>query len=115
MILITFGILLERVTMNPFLNPLNLLNFLKNYISDINRLENYSPEKMKKYRDKSFRKVVKYAYTVPLYHDKYKKAGIHPSDIRGIEDITKLPVISKNDIRNNFPDRITPVDYNKNI
>jgi phenylacetate-CoA ligase len=99
--------------MNPFLNPINTFSFLKNYFSDISRLNKLGPEEIKKYKDKSFKKIVKYAYTVPLYHDKYKKAGIHPDDIKGIDDIKKLPMISKNDLRDNFPDKILPVGYKK--
>jgi len=99
--------------MNPFLNPLVLTSFLKNYLESTKRLQNPSLDAINRYRDKSFRKIVKYAYTVPLYHDKYKKAGIHPSDIKGIEDIKKLPMISKDDLRNYFPNGLAPVNYNK--
>jgi phenylacetate-CoA ligase len=64
------------------------------------------------YRDKAFRKLVTYAYTVPLYHEKYKKAGIHPTDIRGIRDITKLPFITKKDMVDSYPGGIIPPRYN---
>jgi phenylacetate-CoA ligase len=100
---------------NPLLNPMNSIPLLKSYIFDTNRLDRSNPKQVKKYRDKAFKRIVKYAYTVPLYHDKYKKAGVHPSDIKGIDDIVKLPMISKNDMRENFPDRILPVGYNKEI
>jgi phenylacetate-CoA ligase len=56
---------------------------------------------------------VKYAYTVPLYHDKYKKAGVHPNDIKSIDDIKKLPFISKNDLREYFPDGIVPKGFDR--
>jgi len=46
--------------MNPFLNPITGLPFLKNYIFDPGRLERLSPEKMKKYRNKVLRKAVRY-------------------------------------------------------
>jgi phenylacetate-CoA ligase len=49
-----------------------------------------------------------------LYHERYKKAGVHPRDIKGIDDIVKIPMVSKNDMRENFPDRILPVSANKN-
>ena len=99
--------------MNPLINPFNSLPLLKSYLFDSARLKKFRPEKMKKYRDKALRKIVKYAYSVPLYYEKYKKAGVRPSDIRGLEDIAKLPMVSKNDIRDNFPDKIIPVGYNK--
>ena len=99
---------------NPLLNPFNSLPLLKNHFMDSSRLQRLNHEKMKKYRDKAFKKIVKYAYTIPLYHDKYKKAGVHPNDIKGIDDIVKLPMVSKDDMREGFPDRILPVGYNKN-
>lgn len=98
---------------NPLFNPINSISLMGRYSFDINRLERFSQEQMKRYRDKAFKKIVKYAYTVPLYHDKYKKAGVHPNDIKGIDDVVKLPMVSKNDMRKNFPDRILPVGYNK--
>jgi len=99
--------------MNPLLNPLISIPLLKSYILDPRRIHRLKPEQMKRYRDKAFRRIVKYAYTVPLYHEKYKKAGIHPNDIKGIDDIIKLPFITKDDLRKGFPDRIIPVGYNK--
>lgn len=99
--------------MNPFLNPITGLPFLKNYLFDPGRLKRQRPEQIKKYRNKAFRKVLNYAYTVPVYHKKYKKAGIHPSDIKSIGDIAKLPFISKKDIMDNFPEGIIPKGYNE--
>ncbi|MDH7517999.1 MAG: hypothetical protein QHH19_06635 [Candidatus Thermoplasmatota archaeon] len=52
-------------------------------------------KQMERYRDKVLRKTVKYAYTVPLYNKKYKDAGVHPDDIKGIENIIKLPFVTK--------------------
>ena len=99
--------------MNQFHNPIFLLRVLKSYIFDINRVWKTDLESLKKYQNKSFRKIVNYAYTVPLYHKKYKQAGIHPNDIKGINDIKKLPFITKNDLRSNFPDGIIPREFDK--
>ena len=100
--------------MNPLLNPLISLPFLKNYILDPKRIERSTPKQLERYRDKALRRIIKYAYDVPLYRKKYKEAGIHPIDIRGIKDIKKIPFISKQDLRDNFPDGITPINYDKN-
>jgi len=97
--------------MNEFLNPKTAIPFIKNLIFDPGRLRRFSPERMHKFRDKALRKMIRYAYTVPLYHKKYKAAGIHPSDIKRIKDIEKLPFITKKDITNHFPNDITPIDY----
>lgn len=99
--------------MNPFVNPIFLTHLLKSYIVDINRVWNLTPKQMKAYQDKSIRKVVKYAYNVPLYNKEYKEQGIHPSDIRGLNDLKKLPIITKNDLRENYPNGIIPENFDK--
>lgn len=99
--------------MNPFVNPIFLTKAIKGYITDIGRLRRLNEKQLKEYKDKVFRKTVKYAYTIPVYYKKYKDAGIHPDDIKKIEDIEKLPFITKDDLRNNFPDGIIPAGFNK--
>jgi len=99
--------------MNPFLNPYFLSKTIKSYIFDTNRLRRIDVKNLEKLRDKNLRKIVKYAYNVPLYHEKYKKVGIRPSDIKGMKDISKLPLITKNDVRKNSPDNIVPPGFDK--
>lgn len=49
-------------------------------------------------------KTVKRCYeNVPFYHEKMTAMGIEPGDIKGIEDIVKLPFTTKEDLRNNYP------------
>lgn len=99
--------------MNPLLNPLNLLPLLKDYMLVPGRLKRLNQQQLERYRDKALRRIVKYTYKAPLYHDRYRESGIHPNDIKGIKDIEKLPFISKKDLVDNFPDRIIPIGYNK--
>ncbi len=40
---------------------------------------------------------------VSFYHNKMKDMGLEPGDIRGIEDIVRLPFTTKEDLRNNYP------------
>ncbi|GAG48781.1 unnamed protein product, partial [marine sediment metagenome] len=92
--------------MNPFHNPIFLSKVLKVYLFDIDRLKRFDDEKLRKYQDRHLKKMVQFAYSVPLYHDKYKKAGIYPNDIKGIKDIGKLPLVSKHDIKKYYPEGI---------
>jgi phenylacetate-CoA ligase len=41
-----------------------------------------------------------------FYHDRMKEARVHPDDVRSLEDITRLPFMKKQDLRDNYPDRI---------
>ncbi len=40
---------------------------------------------------------------VPYYRDLMDKKGVKPSDIHGIEDLSKLPFLSKSDLRETYP------------
>ena len=50
------------------------------------------------------KKTVKHGYdNVPHYKEAFDKAGVKPEDIKSLEDITKLPFITKEDIAANYP------------
>jgi len=49
-------------------------------------------------------KLVDYVYhNVEFYRKKMQSIGMMPGDIKGIEDITKLPFTTKDDLRDNYP------------
>jgi len=47
--------------------------------------------------------VKKVYHNVPYYRDKMQKIGIEPGDIKGIEDLSKLPFTTKQDLRDTYP------------
>ena len=100
--------------MNPFYNPLFILRVLKSYLFDINRLQKLDEDQLNAYRNKKFHQMIRHAYTVPMYHQLYKKAGIHPNDITTISDIQKLPIVSKEIIQSHKPTELIPSSINKN-
>jgi len=89
--------------MNQFYNPLFIAKVLKSYFSDIDRLYRFDEETLRAYQDAQVRKIVRYASTVPLYRDKYKAAGIRSTDITGMQNLGKLPLVSKDDIKQYYP------------
>ena len=40
---------------------------------------------------------------VALYRNKFEQAGIHPDDIKSLEDLVRLPVTTKEDLRDQYP------------
>jgi len=40
---------------------------------------------------------------VPFYHHAFRKSGIKPKDIRSLEDLSRLPFTTKDDLRDNYP------------
>ena len=50
------------------------------------------------------KKTVDYVYhNTPFYRKKFQEIGLLPGDIKGIEDISKLPFTDKLDLRDNYP------------
>ncbi|HDI23661.1 MAG TPA: phenylacetate--CoA ligase family protein [Thermoplasmatales archaeon] len=92
--------------MNPLLNPITLSKVIKSYLTDADRIWRYSKEKLERYRDKAFRRILKNATKIPMYREKYKDIDI--GKIKGIGDIEKLPITTKDDFRNAFPDKLLP-------
>ena len=42
----------------------------------------------------------------PFYHDRMKEQKVHPDDIRELSDVQKLPFMFKQDLRDNYPNKI---------
>ena len=61
-------------------------------------------EQMRELQGKRLCKLVQYVYhNVPFYRHKMQEIDLTPDDIREIEDITKLPFTTKQDLRDNYP------------
>ncbi|MDO5826288.1 MAG: phenylacetate--CoA ligase [Methanosphaera sp. rholeuAM130] len=61
-------------------------------------------EELRKLQLRRLKKVVKYAYdNVEFYRNLYDEAGVKPEDIETLEDIQKLPFITKDDLRKTYP------------
>jgi len=50
---------------------------------------------------------------VPFYRRKFEQAGIKVEDIKSLEDMNKLPVTVKNDLRDNYPFDLCAVPMNE--
>lgn len=67
-------------------------------------IETASPEQLKAWQDERLVKQVKHVWdNVPLYRAKMEEAGITPDDIKGTEDLHKLPFVTKDDLREGYP------------
>ncbi len=44
-------------------------------------------------------RLVRRAYEIDFYRERFDKAGVHPEEIRTGDDLTKLPVLTKNELR----------------
>lgn len=61
-------------------------------------------EELKKLQSERLAALVKRVYdNVPAYRKKMDDAGLKPSDIKSLDDLTKLPFTVKQDLRDNYP------------
>jgi len=68
------------------------------------KMETLPREKIRKIQLKQLKKTVNLVYdNVPFYQKKFKELKITPDDIKTLDDITKLPFTTKNDLRDNAP------------
>ena len=75
---------------------------LQNYYQK--EIETMSREEMKKLQSEKLVKQVKHVYeNVPYYRNLMDEKGVKPGDIKGIDDLHKLPFISKADLRDAYP------------
>jgi phenylacetate-CoA ligase len=60
----------------------------------------WKTEDLQEYQNKRLRSLIHHAYThVPYYHDLFRSLDVSPSDIKTKEDLVKLPILTKEDIR----------------
>ena len=78
------------------------------------KMETMSRAEMRALQLQRLQEIVKYAYeNVPVYKKKYDEVGVKPEDIKTLEDIEKLPFITKADLRENYPYGMLSVPLSK--
>lgn len=69
----------------------------------LNSTNGWNKEQIKAYKEERIFKILEQAYNhCPYYHKKYKDVGLSPSDFKGLEDLRKYPVLTKEEIRMNW-------------
>lgn len=81
---------------------------IRKYVKEVEELYSMTPEILKERNNKRFLEILNIAYNKsPFYHKLYDEAGVDINAIRGIEDIDKLPVITKDMIREHADKMLT--------
>src|SRR6266436_4116643 len=53
------------------------------------------------------RTLLAHAYAhCPFYRDRFDHAGLHPEDVRTLEDLSALPVVEKSDLQEHFAEMV---------
>lgn len=73
-------------------------------------IETASLEDLKKMQSEKLVKQVKHVWdNVPYYRKKMEEKGVKPEDIKSIDDLHKLPFLSKKDLRDAYPEGLIGV------
>ena len=94
-----------------------MVNILKvlYFLSSANRRVSWPKQQMKEYQDKKLRAILRFANdTVPFYHKLYQEAGLDVSSIRGVEDLPKLPIVTKERLKSLSSEEIVSSSFDIN-
>jgi phenylacetate-CoA ligase len=62
----------------------------------------WKPKELEDYQNKRLRALIKQAYkNVPYYHSLFKSLNLYPEDIKTEGDLSKLPILTKEEIKRN--------------
>jgi phenylacetate-CoA ligase len=73
------------------------------YYQQLRRTQWLKPAEVRELQELRLRRLITHAYRhVPYYRDLFDRLGLRPEDIRSLDDLQKLPVLSKEDLRRNL-------------
>lgn len=77
---------------------------------DLDPIETASRDEIEALQLKRLRHTLQHAYdNVPHYRKKFDEKGVHPSDLKTLQDIKLFPFTNKEDLRQNYPDKMFAV------
>ena len=77
------------------------------HLAGLNKSQWWSKDQIEELQNKKLRTLIRHAYdNVPYYHRIFSQRGITPESIKTKDDLEKIPVLTKDDIRKNLPDLI---------
>ena len=98
-------IFLQTVLLNFKALELYLERYGRKFQTILNEFDKnqWLPEpELEEYQNRKLRELIKHAYeNVPYYNERMKEVKITPSDIKTIEDLCKLPVLTREDVKKN--------------
>jgi len=61
-----------------------------------------APATIRERQSKAVREIVRHAWTtVPYYRERWHRAGVRPNDLRTLDDLSRFPILTKDEIRAN--------------
>ncbi|NOQ25976.1 MAG: hypothetical protein GQ564_11490 [Bacteroidales bacterium] len=102
---------LSKNIVYPFSDKILGRNITKQ-LNFLSKSQWWSHDKLKEFQLNKLKSIIEIAYNqVPYYKEIFSKNQLNPSDIKSIDDLKKIPILTKDDIIENFPSKIV----NRNI
>lgn len=96
----------------PFSDQITGLSISK-YVKFLSQSQSWTRDQLDSWQLEHLKKLVAHAYTSSaFYKKKFDHAGLHPRDIVSLDDITKMPITTKKELKENFIDVIS-TGYNR--
>ena len=76
-------------------------------LSFLEQAQYFDEEKLHELQYAALKTTLHEAVTVPMYEELYREAGVSLADFRDVSDLQKLPIVTKDMLRNNYPEKIT--------
>lgn len=94
------------------LSDLVLKRSISKHLKFLEKSQWWSLEELEKFQNERLKVLIKHSYeNVPYYTKLFESLNLKPSDFRSKEDLKKLPILTKDEIKRNFPEFIV----NKNL
>lgn len=82
-------------------------NQIKKQLAFLNESQWWSEEELIEFQNKKLQNLIKHAYiNVPYYQEIMDESGLKPIDIQSYEDLKKLPVLTKDIFKQNYPHKL---------
>jgi phenylacetate-CoA ligase len=78
------------------------------FLADLEESQWYSASRFRDLQDQKLRALIRHAYdTVPYYRRLFDRHGLRPSDVTSVDDLPKVPVLTKDALRANAPELVS--------
>lgn len=95
----------QKLHLDSYLSTFGLTHWMMTrdvatHVADLSRTQWLAPSAVREMQEEKLRRLIQHAYRhVPYYRERMQQIGLEPSAIRSLDDLHKLPFLTKDDIR----------------
>ncbi len=89
----------------PIVNSLGVETFALRYFFNLQKTQWLPLKRLKTLQERKLRLILQHAYSnVPYYRRVFREKKLKPQDFQSVNDLTKLPILTKDDVRQHADD-----------